>query len=425
MVTPDPLAMDDAFGAGSTFDLRQRSNLLELDRQLYSHWRLGQNLILAWTPVPEGLRILVVPHDVVAAYGGSCAPADDGPGQDTPAHEFIVHLLSGSRRFTSRQMHNATRLLGVESTHVPLRQPLAGTEEEALAVDQLVKRYSVSFVRSRAVALFDIVGFALLSPFEQMTQVNSLSCSLNAAHSRLLDRRMLVNFARSTTGDGFYIWNRDTGLEANTNLYHFMHLVLADNAIARQKAPGRTVPLLRTSFHVGSCYEFHHAEGLNPTIYCDIVGEVTIELARMVEHALPGQILVGEFSARMSGQDPLMSGDFDTIRFIDQAQHTLSQLNGLELSGEAVQSIRCYLTGQACADGTFTIRKLAIQDKHGLRRNAFNAKVNIHRRHAGPILLGIEDRQLRDDERFAVTMAHLVRRDPGVEPIGDAVADPD
>jgi hypothetical protein len=229
-----------------------------------------------------------------------------------------------------------------------------------------------------------------------MNQLNSLSCSLNSAHSRLLGRRMQVNFARSSTGDGFYIWNRDTGLEANTNLYHFMHLVLADNAIARQKAQGRGVPLLRTSFHVGSCYEFNHAEGLNPTIYCDVVGDVTIELARMVEHAMPGQILVGEFHAPMAQASADQAADFDAIGFMEQAQASLSQLNGLELSGDAVESIKCYLTGEACADGTFTVRKLAIQDKHGLRRNAFNAKVNIHRRGAEPILLGIEDRQLRE-----------------------------
>ena len=103
------------------------------------------------------------------------------------------------------------------------------------------------------------MGFGLLTPFEQMNQLNSLSCSLNAAHSRLLARRMLVNFARSSTGDGFYIWNRDVGLVANTNLYHFMHLVLADNAIAGQKSAGRGVPLLRTSFHVG-VLRVHHAE---------------------------------------------------------------------------------------------------------------------------------------------------------------------
>ena len=44
----------------------------------------------------------------------------------------------------------------------------------------------------------------------------------------------VIAFARSTSGDGFYVWNRDEGLDGqNVNLYHFMHIVLADNAIAR------------------------------------------------------------------------------------------------------------------------------------------------------------------------------------------------
>src|SRR5690606_40569555 len=100
-------------------------------------------------------------------------------------------------------------------------------------------------VPCRAVALFDIVGFSLLSPFEQMTQLNSLSYSLNSAQSKLLDKRIGVDFARSTTGDGFYVWNRDLDFDANVNLYHLMYLVLADNAIARRKAERNTVPRLR------------------------------------------------------------------------------------------------------------------------------------------------------------------------------------
>ena len=405
----DPLAPDGGRGPEVDLDLRQRSTLLELDRHFYAHWNLGQNLVLAWSPAPDGLRLLVVPHYAVASYGAGVPTPEADPRLETPAHQFIMHLLSGSRQFSPRQMHNATRLLGVDPITVPLRHPLTASPAETAAIERLVKRYSVSYVHNRAVALFDIVGFGLLNPFEQMNQLNSLSCSLNAAHSRLLGRRMLVNFARSSTGDGFYIWNRDTGLEANTNLYHFMHLVLADNAIARQKSQGRGVPLLRTSFHVGSCYEFNHAEGLNPTIYCDVVGDVTIELARMIEHALPGQILVGEFCAPMdrSGRDD--APDFDAIGFMEQAQGSLSQLNGLELSGETVESIKCYLTGEACPDGTFTIRKLAIEDKHGLRRNAYNAKVTIHRRGADPILLGIEDKHLREDTGILVSSIRVAK----------------
>ena len=404
----DPLTTGVSRGPEQTLDLRQRSSLLELDRHFSAHWNLGKNLVLAWSPAREGLRLLVVPHYAVASYGGPAVSGETTHGAEAAAHQFIMHLLSGARQFSDRQMRNATRLLGVEPIPVPLRQALTGTPQEAAAIERLVKRYSVTYVRNRAVALFDIVGFGLRSPFEQMAQLNSLSCSLNAAHSRLLARRMLVNFARSSTGDGFYIWNRDEGLEANTNLYHFMHLVLADNAIARQKAYGRGVPVLRTSFHVGGCYEFNHAEGLNPTMYCDLVGDVTIELARMIENALPGQILVGEFCVPMHQTGTENGPDFDAIRFMDQAQGSLSQLNGLELSGESVESIKCYLTGEACPDGTFSIRKLAIEDKHGLRRNAFNAKVNIHRRGAEPILLGIEDRLLREDTRHMATTVQIV-----------------
>lgn len=392
---PDPLAPELATDPDFPLDIRIRGNLLELDLHMHEKWHLGQNLILAWCPSEEGLQLLVVPHYEVASYGtGAAKPGKDAP-EATGSENFLMHLLSGTREFSKRDMALATRLLSVEATPIMLRYPLSRSAAESAAIDRLVKRYSVTYVANRAVALFDIVGFGLLSPFEQMAHLTSLSCSLNAAHSRLLSQRMLVNFARSNTGDGFYIWNRDLGLEANTNLYHFMHLVLADNAIGRQQGLGRGVPLLRTSFHVGSCYEFNHAEGLNPTMYCDVVGDVTIELARMIDHAMPGQILVGEFCVPMPLNGLGDGQKFDAIRFMQQAQSSLYQLNGLELSGEEVESIKCYLTGEACGDGTFSVRKLTITDKHGLCRNAFNAKVNIYLRGAGPILLGIEDRLLK------------------------------
>ena len=399
----------DLLGLDGSFDLRQRSNLIELDRKLHAHWALGKNFILGWTPYEVGVLLLVVPHFRIADYALARL---NGPrqGDATDSHEFIMRLLTGSRQFTQRQLENAARLLEASPVYEKLRQPLCRKPAEAQIIDRLIRRYSVSFVPSRAVALFDIVGFSLLSPFEQMTQLNSLSHSLNSAHSKMLGSRMNINFARSSTGDGFYIWNRDEGVQANTNLYHFMHLVLADNAIARRKAHGRTVPLLRACFHVGSCYEFFQAEGLNPTIYSDIVGDVTIELARMIERALPGQILVGDFEASL----PLSEGanaecvHLNSVNFVDRAQLNLAQMNGLVLSGEAIESIKCYLTGKARPDGTFTIRKLAINDKHGLTHTVFNAKINIYRRAAEPILLGIEDRLLRGDELPITTTGHIL-----------------
>ncbi len=134
----------------------------------------------------------------------------------------------------------------------------------------------------------------------------------------------------------------------------------------------------------------------------------------MIEQAMPGQILVGDFDAglRPPAGDAAAITHLDTVQFIDRAQENLSRLNGLELAGEAIESIKCYLTGLPCADGTFTIRKLAINDKHGLTHNVFNAKINIYRRSADPILLGIEDRQLRKEEWPLITAGHIERPGP-------------
>ena len=64
-------------------------------------------------------------------------------------------------------------------------------------------------------------------------------------------------------------------------------------------------------------------------------------------------------------------------------------------SGERVTAIKCYLTGENMGGNQFNIRRLHIKDKHGLSRVAYNAKVNIYREIAEPILLGIEDRSCR------------------------------
>lgn len=397
-------------GLDQQLNLRQRSNLIELDRHLHELWSLGKNFILGWCPTSEGIDVLVVHHYAIADYTFEKAESSgDKSFLPDDTHAFAIRMLTGSRQLDARHLAHAASLFGCEPRRIKLRQPLVDNPVETQVVDRLVQRYSVSYVPNRAVALFDIVGFSLLSPFEQMTQINSLSHSMNSAHSKMLTKRMNINFARSSTGDGFYIWNRDLEPEANTQLYHFMHLVLADNAIARSKAQGRTVPELRAGFHIGSCYEFYQAEGLNPAMHSYIVGDVTIELARMIDRALPGQILVGEFQAGAIVNDDteLRPADVDSIQFIEIAQRNLSQLNGLELAGDAIASIKCYLTGRAQPDGTFTIRKLALNDKHGLTRNVFNAKINIYRIGGEPILLGIEDRILRGDEFMVTTVEHI------------------
>jgi len=385
--------LDQLAGLAQEMGLRQRSNLVHLERCLHEHWCLGQNNILSWAPLDEGILILVVPHYAIAEYTSS--PTDGKPPRVSST--FITELISGDRQLNFSQMQKVARLLEVQPVYLPLRQGLSGHPVETQIIEKMIRRYGINYVASRAVTLFDIVGFSLLTPFEQMTQLNSLSYSLNSAHAKMLEQDVGINFARSSSGDGFYVWNRDDGLEANVNLYHFMHIVLADNAIARSKSASKAVPRLRACFHVGSCYEFHQAEGLNPTMHDFIVGDVTIELARMIEAALPGQILVGEFMADHSGDSEdhtRTQAHMDAVTFLQRAQGNLSKLSGLEFSGERVIAIKCYLTGENMGGGQFNIRRLTIKDKHGLSRVAYNAKVNIYRENTQPILLGIEDRKL-------------------------------
>ena len=392
--------LDQLAGLAQEMGLRQRSNLVQLERSLHEHWALGQNNILSWSPLDEGVLVLVVPHYAIAEYT-AIQPESQKP-RISP--RFITDLISGNRQLTFTQMQKVARLLDVQPNYIPLREPLSGHDVETQIIEKMICRYGINYIASRAVTLFDIVGFSLLTPFEQMTQLNSLSYSLNSAHAKMLEQDIGINFARSSSGDGFYIWNRDDGLEANVTLYHFMHIVLADNAIARDKSSSNAVPRLRACFHVGSCYEFHQAEGLNPTMHDYIVGDVTIELARMIEAALPGQILVGDFLADiLTGQtDPeATQANLDAVSFLQRAQGNLSKLSGMEFSGERVTAIKCYLTGEDMGDGRFNIRRLTITDKHGLTRIAFNAKVNIYRESAEPILLGIEDRKLPQFELTA------------------------
>ncbi len=385
--------LDQLAGVAQDMGLRQRSNLVHLETELHRHWSLGQNNILSWAPLDDSLLILVVPHYAIAEYTSPC----NEDNRSRVSARFITELISGERQLSLPQMQKVARLLEVEPVRVALRQPLSGHVTENQIIEKMIRRYSINYVASRAVTLFDIVGFSLLTPFEQMTQLNSLSYSLNSAHAKMLEKDVNINFARSSSGDGFYVWNRDDGLEANVNLYHFMHIVLADNAIARSKSTSKAVPRLRACFHVGACYEFHQAEGLNPTTHDFIVGDVTIELARMIEAAMPGQILVGDFMVDIAEGyvDPIQTqANLDAVMFLEQAQGNLSKLSGLEFSGERVTAIKCYLTGEHMGGGQFNIRRLYIKDKHGLSRVAYNAKVNIYRDAARPILLGIEDKKL-------------------------------
>jgi hypothetical protein len=388
--------------------LRDRSNLIHLDKCFHALWGLGENVLLNWCPREDGIDLLIVPQYSIAGYAGEMQ------AREGMSESFLRSLLSGRRRLDHERLVKVAKLLNIQVTHLPMHHPFLDNEAQQNVIERMIKRYSITYVPCRAVALFDIVGFGLLSPFLQMTQLNSLSYSLNSAQSKLSRKKIGIDFARSTTGDGFYVWNTELTLDANINLYHFMHLALADNAIARSKADNNVVPRLRAGFHVGGSYEFHQAEGLNPTLYHYIVGDVTVDLARMIEQAEPDQILIGDFEAEMR----FLNGDspswvtLDAIDFVDRAKRSVEQLRGLVISGERVDQIKCYLTGARLDTGEFTVRRIQINDKHGKTRSVFNSKANIYRGNTDPILLGIQDRELSPERRHKERSEHVLRAVP-------------
>ncbi len=383
MAYPAPTGLSEA---------QLREHIILLDQALYELWSLGDNLVYAWTPSPRGLRVLVAPHQLLTEYalGDGRLPADEVARRTRQLDQLLAHQA----QLDCAAFDGAAQALGVAPRDIEL--PFAPEQGLGLPlISAIAARYGIRLVEDRAVILFDAVGFSLLTPLQQVVQLNSLSCSVNAAYAKLLDREININFARTTTGDGFYIWNRMRGVEANVELYQLMQFILADNALARERATRpESVPRLRACFHVGSHYEFHQSEGLNPTSFSYLVGQVTIELARMIEHALPGQILVGKFNTLMHDEASGADVRIDSQDFVERTRAPLRSLNGLKLAGSEVDEIACYLTGRQDDTGHWGISEYRIADKHGLIHRVYNAKINIHRRRGEPIYLGLREEDL-------------------------------
>jgi hypothetical protein len=375
-----------AGGGGADLPAQTREDLAALDQRLFEIWNLGDNVLLGWTYAGGKLLFLSVRHYAIPE---SVHAGIDGSGSAPHAQRFINEVLSGQKFLDPDKFQLVCRALNGVAEAVPVAFPIENGQIAALISD-MVRCYGVSLVRNRAVVLLDAVEFSLQTPLDQMAMLNSLAYSVNSAYAQLLSKDIRIDFARTTTGDGFYIWNRATTDGANAELYKMMMMILADNAVAQRKAHSPWVPKLRAAFHIGEHYEFHQVEGLNPTNFSYIVGQVTVDLARMLDSALPGQILLGDFAAQASGC-PMPQ---DAPDFVENTAATLDQLNGLAISGGRVENIRCYLTGRSLGGGQYVVNRYHLRDKHGIQRTVFNAKISIHRDNAEPIFLGVSSGDL-------------------------------
>ncbi len=379
--------------------ITQQTNLNHLDRSLREHWQLGQNILLCWCRVENGIQVLKAPHYFLGRFTATLSDCSSVDRLEALNGRFIRELITNSRVLSKREFAGAASRLELEPVTITLPLTLQHKRVINDTVDAMIKRYSINYVQSRAVLLFDIVGFSLVSPFEQTSQLNSLSHSLNSAHNKLRKQNININFSRTTTGDGYYVWHQNESPKANMELFQFMLLVLADNALARRAArsnssAGLIAPSIRTGFHIGSHFEFYQVEGLNPGMNSYIVGDVTIELARMVDLARPGQIFIGEFETRAptSQREEAYLVPATSQQFVDRASRQSQALLGVTLSGEHIDEIHCFLTGNTGASGGQSVRHYPITDKHGRTRNACNLRINIRVRESNrPLILGIQD----------------------------------
>ena len=361
--------------------------LLYMDDELARLWRLGRNAIIGWCPLKDGIAVLSVPQFLLPNI--------------LPNYE---NILIGSRKMSKMKLQSVSDICEIEPYNIKFPSSMKITKIQWRDLDELIHRYSIIKTNDKAVILFDIVGFSHYTALEQVTALNSLSYSINVAHRRAKECGLNIVVSQSTTGDGFYIWNEMTGLQANLDLYCLMMLILADNALSSHKSAKTIVPDLRTCFHVGSCYEYFQASGESLSANHFIVGDVTIDLARMIERALTGQILIGNFHNFIDDEsDPL-----STVQFIDCAKENLTVFEKITLSREKVTTIKCYLTGEKSEDEKFNISRYVIRDKHDFKHVVYNAKVNIYRQRGAPIYLGRQSNDLADFEtvtRAAVSPA--------------------
>jgi hypothetical protein len=377
--------------SGETISIVQRGNLKALETTLRKQWRLGQNIVLCWSPTDNGILVLLVPHYFLGNYSAAQSHRDENCNE-----EFIRQLISVRRCKPREEFFEVATRLGVSPTFIKLSEPLAEEPKVVESVEQIIKRYGISYVSNRAVLLFDIAEFSLCTPFEQASQLNSLSYSMNSAYNKLLARDIEINFARTTTGDGYYVWNRGLSPGSNEDLFYFLLLVLADNSLARQASKGNTVPVIRSAYHIGSHYELYQAEGINPTLFSYIVGDVTIELARMLDLARPGQIFIGDFSVGLQLQEnesPELP-PAKTEEFLFRCNEAAQKLQGIPLSGEKIARVECQPSMGLDEDGEPAARRFHLTDKHGISRDAFNLQLEIETEQGRELHLGLSGDEL-------------------------------
>ena len=336
-------------------------SLRALHQTLYSLWQFGGNALIAWMPTRFGIEVLTVPK--IRLFGTKSAPR---------------RVFSGDRMMGQQTFSEVADVFGIQPMELRLERPV-GEGPDALPpalVEQVFSRFAVTKTDHRAVILLDIVGFSRFSPEEQASQLATLEFALNIAVEATREQGFSLDAVRSTTGDGFYVWNREKGLTADLNLFVALVMFMTYHSLLRRrvKVPS-AVPTLRTAISIGSHYSYRQPDregGAQDNEY--IVGDVTISLARLMQSTSAEQIIIGDFQRPDERTGGVLSAD----GFVQRVSEQLASIKGLSILGNPLDRFAFYLTGPRQADGAFGIQKLRIVDKHSFEHYGYNAKLNIY-----------------------------------------------
>lgn len=355
------------------------NTLDDLGQFLTRQWSYGRNLVVGWALLRSGIKVVVAPRSRIFA-----------------AAEKDPSIVRGERLMSQEDLLARARQLKVETMGVTAAKPFGeGPDRISLAgIEAMMRRYSIIETEHRAAILFDITNFSLLTPLGQVAQLSYLDHAINVAQRLALDAKIHIELSRSTTGDGFYCWNRREGADGDINSFAFAALTQCLIKYLTRNEEKLFAPIVKACMSVGSHYSYFSVERLNPRGSNYIVGDVTIQLARMMGGADPEQILIGEFRRPTPGGDVLTPLEFSMM-----VNEKLRALTGRKIYGNRLNEVKFYLTGQRI-NNDYKVDRFNIHDKHGFKHPAYNAKINFHFEDGTSIYLGLPTVEARRNRSF-------------------------
>ncbi|MFN4312528.1 MAG: hypothetical protein ACK4FK_18240 [Ferrovibrio sp.] len=351
-----------------------------LQRQLhgifFDLWRFGSHALVGWRPSRLGIEIITVPKVRLFADHGRHLPVFSESG-----------LMAGGA------LDETARLLDVQPVELRLERPIGPGPGEIpyMLVEQAFRLFTVTKTLHRAVLLMDIAGFSKATPEQQAAQLTTLEFSLNLAEEMARAHGLAVSFRRTTTGDGFYVWNERPGLRADIDFFCAVAIFqILFAALRRTATDASAVPVLRLCLSIGSHFLYHQPRKDGSDGGAFIVGDVTIQVARLIGTAKPEQILVGDFRRPLG----LGQGQCDTETFLRAVSERLAGLKDLRVLGYRIDRISFYLTGPREADGRHVPALITITDKHGFEHRCYNAKLNAFAEQGAPYYCGLQHAEM-------------------------------